>query len=101
MFVGFRLHSSNCHFLPPKITEDSPRLFPGVSGVGLSLWTTAPTELEHVPVKDVVVGETLTMEQVSEQLAKVTGKFYRLVSGRLNDKGVGIIREIVQVKITE
>ena len=100
MELDLRLHSSICHFLPLKSLRN-PRLFPGVSGVCLSLGSTASTKLEHVPVKDVVVGETLTMEQVSEQLAKVTGKFYRLVSGRLNDKGVGIIREIVQVKITE
>ena len=82
MFVGFRLHSSNCHFLPLK-SLSNPRLFPGVSGVCLSLGTTAATKLEHVPVKDVVVGETLTMEQVSEQLAKVTGKFHGLVLGKL------------------
>ena len=71
-------------FFPLKSLRTLPRLFPGVSGVCLSLRTTAPTELEHVPVKDVVVGETLTMEQVSEQLAKVTGKFCILVSGRGN-----------------
>ena len=75
----------NCHFLPLK-SLSTPRLFPGVSGVSLSLWSTAATKLEHVPVKDVVVGETLTMEQVSEQLAKVTGKFCRLVSGKVDDK---------------
>ena len=69
-------------FLPLKSLRH-PRLFPGVSGVGLSLGTTAATKLEHVPVEDVVVGETLTMEQVSEQLAKVTGKFHELVSGKL------------------
>ena len=67
-------------FLPLKSLRTA-RLFPGVSGVGLSLGTAAATKLEHVPVEDVVVGETLTMEQVSEQLAKVTAKFYGLVSG--------------------
>lgn len=82
MMDEIRLHSSNCHFLPLKSLR-AARLFPGVSGVGLSLGTTAATKLEHVPVEDVVVGETLTMEQVSEQLAKVTGKFHGLVSGKL------------------
>ena len=34
-------------------------------------WTLG--HLEHVPVEDVVVGETLPVEQVSEQLPQVTG----------------------------
>ena len=75
----------NCHFLPLKSLK-TPRLFPGISGVGLSLGSAAASKLEHVPVKDVVVGETLAMEQIPEQLAKVTGKFCRLVSGKLDDK---------------
>ena len=68
MFDGF--HSSNCHFLPLK-SLSTPRLFPGVSGVSLSLRSTTATKLEHVPVEHIVVYEPMAEEQVPEQLAQV------------------------------
>ena len=41
----------------------------GVRALG-SVWA-GTSELEHVPVEDVVVGEPLFMEQVAEELPKV------------------------------
>ena len=50
----------------------SLRSFSGVSGVpGIGFWSPTAAELEHVPVEHVVVGESLAVEQVTEQLAEV------------------------------
>ena len=68
------LHSSKVRPLKSLKTAEFWLLFPGVSLVSLSLRASTSTKLEHIPVKDVVVGEALTVEQVSEQLAKVTEK---------------------------
>lgn len=39
------------------------------AGKGRGLACGGPYEFEHVPVKDVVVGEALAVEEVSEELA--------------------------------
>jgi len=57
-------------------------LFPGVAWVCFCLRASAPTKLEHVPVEDVVVGEALPVEQVSEQLPQVTVVWLLLKSER-------------------
>ena len=49
-------------------------LFPGVSLLSLSLWSSAATKFEHVPIKHVIISEALAVEQIPEQLAKVTEK---------------------------
>ena len=49
--------------------------FSNVSLLCLCFGTATSSKFEHVPVEDVVVCEALAVEQVSEQLAKVTAKF--------------------------
>ena len=45
-----------------------------VARVSLSLRASAAPKLEHVPIEHVVVGKSLPMEKVSEQLTKVATK---------------------------
>ena len=55
-----------------KILVSRLRSFSGVSGVpGVGFWSPTAAEFEHVPIENVVVGESLAMEQVAEQLAEV------------------------------
>merc|ERR1719282_654603 len=76
------------HYWAVPINGDFPLvgssyfLFPGVAWVCFCLRASASTKLEHVPVEDVVVGETLPMKQVSEQLPQVTVVWLLLKSER-------------------
>ena len=43
----------------------------GVTGSTGHPWTARPSKFQHIPIEDVVVSETLTVEKVPEQLSQV------------------------------